>query len=484
MTAAVQFLNLEDVVMEIILYGSGRRCEILLDLIGYSNIRINGIVDSNSQRWGKKVKGIVIESTDNLQQYVNQYICVTFYSSLVKEPVWDYLEYLGFEKGKIFSFHDLLLYIYQNYVKISKSLNMNYEKKVIFDGAWPMNLGGVESWLRMIVPALNRSASGKVLLATEEKSCDINSEYIIDFCLYDTPRFSRDYIEKCINFLMNRLPCTVVFSRVDELLLAAALIKSTGSNNIKIIMADHGSCDGMYRDILSYKQYIDYYVCVSTEIADTLIKHGISPKIIETMTCPVIYESRLLRNYTENPNEPMRIGYAGRIEILEKRVDVLQRVILKLEEKKVRYILNIAGTGSEFESLKFFVEKNGLNNHVKLLGQLPNSSMPEFWANQDIALNTSDNEGRPLSNMEAMSNGAVPVVTRTIGVLDDVRDGINGYIVPINDAETMAEKIRYLDKHRNLLKQFGQEAREEISTKIDLNRHVEQWKKILEKVGE
>lgn len=72
--------------------------------------------------------------------------------------------------------------------------------------------------------------------------------------------------------------------------------------------------------------------------------------------------------------------------------------------------------------------------------------MSAFWQRQDVALNVSDNEGRPIANMEAMLNGAVPVVTETMGVLEDVHDGENGFMVPICDYVGMADKIEYLEK--------------------------------------
>lgn len=468
--------------MNVVLYGSGRRCEILIHLLRYTDIRISKVFDSDSKKWGCDITGHKIESPERLVDYINDYVCVTYYSSLVEEPIWGMLEEMGFGRNKIISFHELLLIIYKRIIDIKYKIIAKKRPKNIFDGSWNMELGGVESWLNTIVPVLNESKNMNVYLATESQSSDIKPEYLIDFCLYDTPRFSVDYIQRCIVFLIGQLPCAIVFSRVDELLLAAALVKEKYPTALRIVMADHGSCNGMYKDILSYRKYIDYYVCVSSGIKNMLIKYGVEPKKVEMMTCPVWHEDSMARTYSDNVSEPLRIGYAGRLEIFEKRIDVLQKVIWELEYRKLNYILSIAGTGSQYDGLRMFVEENDLGTRVRLVGQLPKSSMSDFWKNQDIALNTSDNEGRPLSNMEAMVNGAVPVVTCTVGILDDVHDGINGFVVPLNDAKLMAEKISYLGEHRGLLRQFGELARKEVIEKIDLNGHAAQWKKILEEI--
>ena len=105
--------------------------------------------------------------------------------------------------------------------------------------------------------------------------------------------------------------------------------------------------------------------------------------------------------------------------------------------------------------------------------------MNAFWQRQDVALNVSDNEGRPIANMEAMLNGAVPIVTKTIGVLDDVHDGENGFVVPICDYVGMAAKIEYLGKKRAVLPKMGKRARKEMILKMDMGKYMSMWEKIL-----
>lgn len=470
--------------MNLILYGSGKRCEILIELIKKSDINIVKVVDSNPEKWGNDIRGYKVEPCSVLSSLTDYCICVTFYSSNLVEPVWLDLEKIGFLKKRIFSFHELILLLYDNNNDICvHSCVRKHASLVIFDGAWPMKLGGVESWLRYIVPTLGKNGIENVYLATELKETQSDTNYIMDFCLYDTPDFSVECVSKCIKFIENKLPCTMVFSRVDELLLAAALVKNKYPNEIRIIMTVHGACDGTYRDVLSYKKYIDFYMCVSNGIKMHIINNGIDMKIIDTMTCPVRYNDNLLHRYSTDLMKPIHIGYAGRLEIREKRIDILRALINKLEEKGINYIMSIAGNGNEYCNLQSFIIENKLENRVKLLGILPNDKMGEFWNKQDIAINTSDNEGRPLSNIEAMLHGAVPIVTNTIGIRDDVYDCKNGFIVPLNDVDTMTERIMYLYNNRMLIKEYGNAARKEMIKKVDLNNHIIQWKSILDKIS-
>ena len=154
-------------------------------------------------------------------------------------------------------------------------------------------------------------------------------------------------------------------------------------------------------------------------------------------------------------------------------------LIEELEKRKINYVLNIAGNGSFRDEIKDFISSRKLENRIILRGLLPRNLMSDFWEEQDIAINVSDNEGRPISNMEAMVYGAVPVVTDTVGIRDDVENGINGYIVQINDYHSMADKIEYLDKHREILPMFGKKAQTDMRKKMNIDDYMKFWLRII-----
>ena len=105
--------------------------------------------------------------------------------------------------------------------------------------------------------------------------------------------------------------------------------------------------------------------------------------------------------------------------------------------------------------------------------------IPEFWKRQDVCVNLADYEGRSISIIEAMGNGAVPVVTATSGVREDITDTVNGYIVPVGDYCAIADRIRMLDRERALLPKMGKLAHAAVAPKRWMKKHVEFWKDIL-----
>ena len=78
-----------------------------------------------------------------------------------------------------------------------------------------------------------------------------------------------------------------------------------------------------------------------------------------------------------------------------------------------------------------------------------------------------------------MGNGAVPVVTATSGVSDDIIDAVNGYIVPLQDYEAAANRIEYLEKHRKQLRKLGKLAHDEVYPKSLMEPHTDFWEKLL-----
>ena len=103
----------------------------------------------------------------------------------------------------------------------------------------------------------------------------------------------------------------------------------------------------------------------------------------------------------------------------------------------------------------------------------------EFWKDKDICLNISDFEGRSRTIAEAMANGAVPIVTRTSGVNDDIYNNENGLIVSIGDYIEMADCIEKMEKNRKLLPIMGEKAHLEIENKSSMDDHYRFWKDII-----
>ena len=100
-------------------------------------------------------------------------------------------------------------------------------------------------------------------------------------------------------------------------------------------------------------------------------------------------------------------------------MDLLPKLIEALIERNVDFRIELAGDGAAKNDLEEVVKRNQWDKKVIFLGRLKRSKLSDFWKKQDICINMADFEGRSISILEAMGNGAVPIVTATSGVQED-----------------------------------------------------------------
>jgi glycosyltransferase involved in cell wall biosynthesis len=97
-------------------------------------------------------------------------------------------------------------------------------------------------------------------------------------------------------------------------------------------------------------------------------------------------------------------------------------------------------------------------------------------AEHDVFVLPSRAEGLPISLLEAMSVGLVPVVNDvTSGVEEVVTSGASGYRVPVGDVGAFASAIAQLDGNRRLLEELSQAARQKIESDFPIERAAREY---------
>ena len=91
-------------------------------------------------------------------------------------------------------------------------------------------------------------------------------------------------------------------------------------------------------------------------------------------------------------------------------------------------------------------------------------------------------EGVPKSLIEASAIGRPIVTTNSVGCKDVVEDGVNGYLIPIKDAEALADRLRKLFDSKELRVTMGRKSREfaerDFSIEGVVNTHLEIYNKV------
>ena len=119
--------------------------------------------------------------------------------------------------------------------------------------------------------------------------------------------------------------------------------------------------------------------------------------------------------------------------------------------------LLLAGNGPEKENLKQEIVNCNLENNVKLLGYC--TCLEKYQRVADVLVSCSKREGLPLNLVEAMLTENPVVVSVNRGHRELVQDGENGYLVAVDDSETMSERVIKLLKDDVNRIHMGQNAR-------------------------
>jgi glycosyltransferase involved in cell wall biosynthesis len=87
-------------------------------------------------------------------------------------------------------------------------------------------------------------------------------------------------------------------------------------------------------------------------------------------------------------------------------------------------------------------------------------NVPEYLQQADVFLLISNWEGLPISILEAMSYGLPVIASDVAGVKEEVLDGVNGFVVPRKDAQSITSAISALYYDRQMALAMGEQSRE------------------------
>jgi glycosyltransferase involved in cell wall biosynthesis len=119
--------------------------------------------------------------------------------------------------------------------------------------------------------------------------------------------------------------------------------------------------------------------------------------------------------------------------------------------------LSFVGEGPLEDEVRRLASDRGIDHRVDFLGA--RDDVGSLLAHSHIFVLPSNWEGFPLTILEAMRAGLPVVASDVGGVREAVIDGVTGYLIPRDDAQALAERLRQLICDRDLRTLLGQRAR-------------------------
>lgn len=176
------------------------------------------------------------------------------------------------------------------------------------------------------------------------------------------------------------------------------------------------------------------------------------------------------------------LGTAGRFD-REKGHLLLIKAASIMREHCLSFELRIAGDGILKPEYNRLISELKLQNHVKLTGLI--SDIYKFYCDLDLFIMPSlYSEGLPLAVLGAMSSGLPVIATRTAGVNDVIRDGIDGKLINENDPDVLAQAVIETANDTNYLIKAGIDANCRVKDSFDIRdvtaRILKYYRSILE----
>ncbi|NWG29873.1 MAG: glycosyltransferase family 4 protein [Rhodocyclaceae bacterium] len=197
-------------------------------------------------------------------------------------------------------------------------------------------------------------------------------------------------------------------------------------------------------------------VMVLSQVArKSLIEHGVSDEKIFVNPCGV--ELSQFFPVDVPLDGVFRIIYCGNIS-LRKGVHYLLQAFADLDIGNAELWLIGAAPNPTLNRLlaKYRSDK------VRFLGTYSQSELRRIYSMGSVFVLPSLADGFGMVVPQAMACGLPVIVTENVGAADIVRDGRSGFIVPVRDVEALCEKLRFLHENRDLAREMGRQARQDV----------------------
>jgi glycosyltransferase involved in cell wall biosynthesis len=120
------------------------------------------------------------------------------------------------------------------------------------------------------------------------------------------------------------------------------------------------------------------------------------------------------------------------------------------------------------------------SSNIEWLGELPHKEVATLMYRAQLFVCSSRDEVFPLTVLEAMSAGKPVIAADVGGAREMITDGVDGFIVPNGDFQSLREKIEYCIKNPAVLQKMGGNARKRFLKEFSLNKFGNRFLSILE----
>lgn len=186
--------------------------------------------------------------------------------------------------------------------------------------------------------------------------------------------------------------------------------------------------------IRSQCESADAVIAVSSILAERIRACGVRPPV------STIYNGFHAEYIASAEKRRKSLLQVGNLVPSKHNGDTL-RAVARLRKRYPDISLTVVGDGAERGRLEALTRELGLMDCVTFLGRLPNQETLAEMAKAEIFVMPSYPEGFGIVYLEAMASGCVTIGTKGEGIDGFIRDGENGFLVPLDDVDAIVEMV-------------------------------------------
>lgn len=351
-------------------------------------------------------------------------------------------------------------------------------------------LGGVATWLDRIVPDLRAQgvSARVVLVAGDHHDADtyqIAHPAIAPAVVVRSLTSTRESrIQALASALATPGQQTLVSVNIPDALLAVARMRTRQrAHGLRAVMSIHGLEPDLFADLAALAPLVDGVIC-SNRLAQA--RAAATPGLDRRRVHYAPYGTPLeaASPPRRNAGGDLTIGFAGRFERFQKRVQDLDPIARALAVRGVGARWLLAGDGPDRGLVEAMARHHG--KRVERLGRVEAPHMlRDFHRRCDVLLNPSEWETGPIVVWEAMASGVAIVSSRYTGSAREgaLRDGDNCLLFDVGDVDGAASCLQRMTDG-TLRTQLSTRARALVLHRYSPTASCVAWRNALEAIAE
>lgn len=238
-----------------------------------------------------------------------------------------------------------------------------------------------------------------------------------------------------------------------------------------VISVVHSNNYGVYLVASRNIDNIDGVACVSMAVYKGAQQYIDSQKLYyipNGIELPGIDVNTLSRNNSQT----IKILFVGRLIHEQKGICFIPEILALCRKKAAfPFELTIVGDGPEKNMLIRLLKEKKVDDLVTFKGTIPREEVYKLYLSHRILLMPSLLEGLPLTLIESMSCGCVPVASYLENITNScVKDGVYGFLPRVGETQAFADAIIKLGNDRDNLIKMSKLCAEKAATDFSVER--------------